>query len=59
MSLWYLLRFAFWHCNGFRLIRRLVHWKLKRFHDNGSKRFSDLHVCSPSSSPQFFRRLQV
>jgi hypothetical protein len=59
LSRWYLLRFALWHCNGFRLTYRLVHWKLKGFHDDRSQRFPDLHVCFPSSSLQFVRRLQV
>src|SRR5262249_33003487 len=45
LSRWCLLRFGIWHRNEFRFPPWLLHRKLKRFHDDRSQRFTDLHLC--------------
>ena len=48
---WHLLwiRFGLWRLNrlGLRFAGRLFHWKFQRLHDDGSKRFTDLHHLPP------------
>jgi len=56
LSDWHLLGLRLWHHrNRLRLACRLLHRKLKWFHDDGSKRLTDLHILFPSFSPVEWR----
>jgi hypothetical protein len=50
---WHLLWLRLWRLNRLRLrfACRLFHWKLKRLHNEGSKRLADLHHLLPVFIP--------